>query len=62
MSLYKNIIYPTLTYAERQIGLINTKTYNALVLSLNLRDSSIGKIPSRISSEDEQRSMGWFIG
>tara|TARA_R110000796_G_scaffold184788_1_gene301337 strand:- start:38 stop:226 length:189 start_codon:yes stop_codon:yes gene_type:complete len=62
MSLYKNIIYPTLTYAERQIGLINTKTYNALVLSLNLRDSSIGKIPSRIASEDEQRSMGWFIG
>tara|TARA_B110000285_G_scaffold223027_1_gene277974 strand:+ start:148 stop:336 length:189 start_codon:yes stop_codon:yes gene_type:complete len=62
MSLYKNIIYPTLTYAERQIGLINTKTYNALVLSLNLRDSSTGKIPSRIASEDEQRSMGWFIG
>jgi len=33
MSLYKNIIYPTLTYAERQLGLVNTKTYNALVLS-----------------------------
>tara|TARA_R100001377_G_scaffold63310_1_gene38968 strand:+ start:545 stop:733 length:189 start_codon:yes stop_codon:yes gene_type:complete len=62
MSLYKNIIYPTLTYAERQIGLINTKTYNALILSLVLRDLSIGKTPSRIASEDEQRSMGWFVG
>ena len=62
MSLYKNIIYPTLTYAERQIGLINTKTYNALVLSLSLRDKAIGKTPSRIASEDEQRSMGWFVG
>ena len=62
MSLYKNIIYPALTYAERQIGLINTKTYNALILSLALRDKSIGKTPSRIASEDEQRSMGWFVG
>ena len=55
MSLYKNIIYPTLSYAERQIGLINTKTYNALILSLALRDQAIGKTPSRIASEDEQR-------
>ena len=62
MSLYKNIIYPTLSYAERQIGLINTKTYNALILSLALRDQAIGKTPSRITSEDEQRSMGWFVG
>ena len=62
MSLYKNIIYPTLSYAERQIGLINTKTYNALILSLALRDQAIGKTPSRIGSEDEQRSMGWFVG
>ena len=62
MSLYKNIIYPTLTYAERQLGLVNTKTYNALVLSLALRDKAIGKVPSRIASEDEQRSMNWFIG
>ncbi len=62
MSLYKNIIYPTLTYAERQIGLINAKTYNALVLTLALRDQAIGKVPSRIASEDEQRSMNWFVG
>jgi hypothetical protein len=33
-----------------------------LILSLVLRDLSIGKTPSRIASEDEQRSMGWFVG
>jgi len=62
MSLYKRIIYPALSYAERQTGLINTKTYNALILSLALRDIAIGKMPSRVASEDEQRSMGWFVG
>ena len=62
MSLYKNIVYPTLSYAERQTGLISVKTYDALILSLNLKDSSTGKVPSRIASEDEQRSMGWFVG
>ena len=61
MSLYKRIVYPSLSYAERQIGLINTKTYNALLLSLALRDIAIGKMPSRVASEDEQRSMNWFI-
>ena len=62
MSLYKNIIYPALSYAERQAGMISIKTYDALILSLNLKDKSTGKVPSRIASEDEQRSMGWFVG
>jgi hypothetical protein len=62
MSLYKNIIYPALSYAERQAGIISTRTYDALILSLNLKDKSTGKVPSRIASEDEQRSMGWFVG
>ena len=54
-------MYPALSYAERQTGLISTKTYNALLLSLALRDVAIGKMPSRVASEDEQRSMNWFI-
>ena len=62
MSLYKHIIYPALSYAERQAGMISIKTYDALILSLNLKDKSTGKVPSRIASEDEQRSMGWFVG
>jgi hypothetical protein len=62
MSLYKNIIYPALSYAERQAGIISIRTYDALILSLNLKDKSTGKVPSRIASEDEQRSMGWFVG
>jgi len=62
MSLYKNIIYPALSYAERQAGIISTRTYDALILSLNLKDKSTGKVPSRIANEDEQRSMGWFVG
>ena len=55
-------MYPALSYAERQTGLISTKTYNALLLSLALRDVAIGKMPSREAGEDEQRSMNWFIG
>jgi hypothetical protein len=62
MSLYKNIIYPALSYTERQAGIISTRTYDALILSFNLKDKSTGKVPSRIASEDEQRSMGWFVG
>ena len=62
MSLYKRIIYTALSYGERQLGLVNTKTYNNLLISLMLRDQSIGKVPTRIASEDEQRSMNWFIG
>lgn len=62
MSLYKRIIYPALSYGERTLGLVNTRTYNNLLLSLMLRDQSIGKIPSRIADENEQRSMNWFLG
>jgi len=62
MSLYKKIIYPALSYGERRLGLVNTKTYNNLLISLMLRDQAIGKVPSRIASEDEQQSMNWFIG
>jgi len=62
MSLYKRIIYPALSYGERRLGLVNTKTYNNLLISLMLRDQSIGKVPTRIASEDEQRSMNWFMG
>ena len=62
MSLYKRLIYPALSYGERKLGLVNTRTYNNLLLSLILRDQSTGKVPSRIASEDEQRSMNWFLG
>tara|TARA_R110000796_G_C14382828_1_gene415431 strand:+ start:369 stop:557 length:189 start_codon:yes stop_codon:yes gene_type:complete len=62
MSLYKRLIYPALSYGERRLGLVNTKTYNNLLLSLMLRDQAVGKVPSRIASEDEQRSMNWFLG
>ena len=62
MSLYKRLIYPALSYGERRLGLVNTKTYNNLLLSLMLRDQAIGKIPSRIADENEQRSMNWFLG
>ena len=55
------MVYPELSYQERRENTIFARTYDALINMLRLRDQSEGKIPIRISSETEQRSMSWFL-
>ena len=61
MGLYTRGVYPELSYQERRETTIFARTYDALINMLRLRDQSEGKIPIRISSETEQRSMSWFL-
>jgi len=62
MSLYSKAIYPELSYQERRDNVISARTYDALMQILRLRDLSEGEIPAKISDEQEQRSMNWFLG
>ncbi len=61
MGLFTKGVYPELSYQERKGNTIFARTQDALINMLRLRDQSEGKIPIRISSETEQRSMSWFL-
>jgi hypothetical protein len=61
MGLYTKGVYPELSYKERQDNTIFSRTWDALVQTLRLRDASVGEVPTKIANEDEQRSMNWFL-
>ena len=61
MGLYTKGVYPELSYKERQDDTIFARTWDALMQTLRLRDASEGEVPTKISDEDEQRSMNWFL-
>ena len=61
MGLYTKAVYPELSYKERQEDKITSRTYDALINILRLRDASEGEVPTKIADQDEQRSMEWFL-
>ena len=61
MGLYTKGVYPELSYQERRENSIFSRTWDALIQILRLRDASEGEVPIKIADEDEQRSMNWFL-
>ena len=61
MGLYTKGVYPELSYQERRENSIFARTWDALIQILRLRDASEGEVPTKISDENEQRSMNWFL-
>ena len=61
MGLYTKGVYPELSYQERRENRIFSRTWDALIQILRLRDASEGEVPTKIADEDEQRSMNWFL-
>ena len=61
MGLYTKAVYPELSYKERQDNIISSRTYDALINILRLRDASTTHTPTKIADSEVVKSMEWFL-